>query len=156
MFAAIAIACITMTVWANNLFQASLERERTFKTLHEHTTQLGGDLAYVFVLTATFIVLLVMFSVYDWLVRRRNRKLIFNAAKANELVTNMFPEQVRERMLNETRTNRNRRRENKRRNEGNDFSEDTVVAELYPNTTLCFSDISGFTGKRYKDFRRRL
>lgn len=136
MFSSLSTVCVAMTLWANRIL-AELDLETTTTTIE--VGQAEGKKAYVVVLAVMFLLLLVFFSVYDWLVRRRNRKLVFNAAKASELVTNMFPDQVRERILNETRTNK------KRRLEGNTAVEDAVLAELYPNTSLFFSDIAGFT-----------
>ena len=53
-----------------------------------------------------------------------------NAAKSSEVVTSLFPGHVREKILDQTKTNR-------RAGKGKDMADGTAaLAELYPNTTI--------------------
>ena len=50
---------------------------------------------------ATFVVVVSVFFVYDVMVKRRNEKLVTNAAQSNALVSSLFPGMFRDRVLDE-------------------------------------------------------
>jgi hypothetical protein len=47
----------------------------------------------------TFALVAIVFVIYDTFVHRRNEKLIASAAKSNAIVTSLFPENIRERLI---------------------------------------------------------
>jgi hypothetical protein len=83
-------ATVAMTLWANYIAEDELDVDQDSKI-------------YIYVLPAVFFLLLLLFLLYDWLVRRRTTKLVVNAAKTSEIVTAMFPGQFRVRVLAQTR-----------------------------------------------------
>jgi hypothetical protein len=94
----------------------------------------------------------VMFLVYDTLVERRQDKVSRTAAKSSAIVSSLFPEEVRERLFRDDEESGRGRRglggfANKA-NTANTVSNDkkgVPVADLYPECTVMFSDIKGFT-----------
>lgn len=134
----------------------------------------------------TFVVLVLAFLLYDWLVERRQAVVINIANKATAIVENLFPAQVRDRMLQNIE-------EKKKKAKGLDTDQAGVgdagatpavpvngnmvaaatsqkptrvsvkqflttdfpgqandltsqpIADLFPNTTVLFADIAGFT-----------
>ena len=54
---------------------------------------------YTAVVAVTYFILLVIFLIYDWLVERRQSVVINIATKSSAIVENLFPAQVRDRML---------------------------------------------------------
>ena len=96
----------------------------------------------MYVLPCVFAALLLVFVLYDTVVRIRNQKLVVSAAKASEIVSTMFPEAVKDQLLDETKTNR-KAKGKKHALVAERY--DNVIAELYPDTTCIFADIAGFT-----------
>jgi Adenylate and Guanylate cyclase catalytic domain len=114
----------------------------------------------------TFLVMVVFFAVYDECVRKKTSKVVDTAARSNAIVSSMFPSSVRDRLLNETDSNaqRNAYRSQTGENpiksrlrsfmdEGGDPNKKSAglvsatqpIADLFPETTILFADISGFT-----------
>jgi class 3 adenylate cyclase len=102
-----------------------------------------------------FFVTIVTFLLYDRLVERRQRIVIEKAAQSTAIVSSLFPKQVCDRLLAEdeqlkgtakigfsTKNNINSFLSN--RSEGQ-VTKKTNFAELFPNCTVLFADISGFT-----------
>ena len=109
-----------------------------------------------------FVLVAVVFVVYDILVQRRNNKVLTNAAKYNSIVTQLFPGNLRNMVIDPKKQkdknnvmNKKDKREDKMlptREPSQLFdrpqsknSETGVVAELYLETSICFADIAGFT-----------
>ena len=61
-------------------------------------------MTYVAVVGSTFALMIIVFFVYDGVVERRNSKLIRDAAQSNEIVTSMFPGALRDKVLDQKRT----------------------------------------------------
>ena len=59
----------------------------------------GRPAAYTAIVALVYFLLLVIFLVYDWLVERRQSVVINIATKSSAIVENLFPAQVRDRML---------------------------------------------------------
>ncbi len=59
---------------------------------------------FAIIVASTFAAVAVAFLIYDFLVRRRNDKLVNNAARSNALVNSVFPGTIRDRLLQETKT----------------------------------------------------
>jgi class 3 adenylate cyclase len=120
-------------------------------------------------IAATFALVVLVFFVYDIMVKRRNDKLVNNAAQSNALVSSLFPGMFRDRVLDEraektkkqkeehqgagpTLLNRQTNLLNTFLNHGGNRQEDLQVdsgnaplADLFPETTVMFADLVGFT-----------
>ncbi len=130
------------------------------------------------VVATLFFVIISVFLVYDWLVERRQSVVVNIATKSSAIVENLFPAQVRDRMLQNMQ-----KKGDDQDDGGNDPNKpmDSVsknvlpavaggvpgpvsvkqfltsesgmnnnlssppIADLFPNTTVLFADIAGFT-----------
>ena len=54
---------------------------------------------FAIVVAFTFVLVAVVFFIYDFLVTRHNDKLVVNAARSNALLTSMFPDNIRDRLM---------------------------------------------------------
>jgi uncharacterized protein with PQ loop repeat len=97
--------------------------------------------------TVGFALMILLFFFYNYLVDRRQKKILNKAEKSTAIVSQMFPKQVMDRMLMDESI------ENKigatNRIKSYLSGEQTVVrgqiADLFPHCTVMFSDIAGFT-----------
>ena len=115
----------------------------------EFTTKNGAIYASV-----TLLVILglgLVFLLYDFKVERRQRKILSSAMRSSEIVSSLFPTSVQE-QLYPTQENSDEKRSamtwlNHSTNDGSN-TERIVggpIAQLYPETTVMFADIKGFT-----------
>ena len=95
-----------------------------------------------------------IFLLYDLLVRQRNNKLVNRAARSNEIVSSMFPEVLQEKIFaqssNKNQTFRGSSNQIKTLHEEGGLNEILMdnkapLAEIYPETTVLFADVVGFT-----------
>jgi len=122
------------------------------------------------VVGGAFAFLMTAFFVYDIFVQQRNIKVMAVAAKTNEIVASLFPEAVRGRLFEDTVKARSSKK-NKMSSGANDNGDTMIkkfltgdgeldnevdeaedfmyksrpIADLYPETTIMFADIAGFT-----------
>lgn len=118
-----------------------------------------------------FLVTAFSFIVYDFLVERRQKKLLHDAERSGKVVASLFPAMVRDRLFDHTVNKDEERTTAKRSNfassalKNSKFmvshhnsqqsqsgdSESYIsgssppIADLYNNTTVLFADIAGFT-----------
>jgi class 3 adenylate cyclase len=108
-----------------------------------------------------FALMALCFCMYDRFVRRRNAKIVGAAARSNAIVSSLFPKQVRDRMYAEkeeeaktteapnlkTMMHAGRSTEQEEVDDnGEDFMyKSKPIADLFPETTILFADIAGFT-----------
>ncbi|KAL7558743.1 hypothetical protein ACA910_010899 [Epithemia clementina (nom. ined.)] len=118
------------------------------------------------VVAGAFFFLIASFFVYDWFVNRRNKKVTSLAARSSEIVSSLFPRQVRERFMAEREAKKTKKVNNNKmfrgsidhrlqqflsedepvHHERDDFMyKSKPIADLYPETTIFFADIAGFT-----------
>jgi Adenylate and Guanylate cyclase catalytic domain len=120
----------------------------------------NDPIVYAAVAGTIFLFTSLVFFFYDTMVRRRQAKVMASAKRTNDIVSSLFPENVRERLyeraaatdlglntieheygmgirtvssLNPTITN-----------SSSIFGSDPI-ADLFPHTTVMFLDIAGFT-----------
>jgi Adenylate and Guanylate cyclase catalytic domain len=113
---------------------------------------------WIFTISCTLIFVFAscVFFIYDCFVERRQKLVMDKAVTTNAIVTSLFPTAVRERILHETRNSEYMTNKNKNQSPLNNVS--TVsntkgiliyntmpLASLYPDTTIFFGDIAGFT-----------
>jgi len=95
---------------------------------------------------------------YDGIVQRRNMKVVGAAARSNAIVTSLFPANVADRLIAEKEQeemNKNKKRngsiqgflttEREATAEGPSAYRTEPLADLFPQTTILFADIVGFT-----------
>jgi Adenylate and Guanylate cyclase catalytic domain len=89
----------------------------------------------------------LVFYLYDVTVERRQRSVMNTAVRSSYIVSSLFPAAVRARLFTEDEnTNRNSQRfANNSALGGAEMSSSSPIAELYPDTTVMFADIAGFT-----------
>lgn len=101
----------------------------------------------------------VAFSMYDWFVRMRNKKVIGAAVRSGAIVSSLFPSSVRDRLYKEAEENAaanariqkwmvpesGARGETLQNNKSAIAYDSKPIADLFPETTILFADIAGFT-----------
>lgn len=125
---------------------------------------------YMAAIAAVFLFVLLTFLLYDWFVERRQRMVMDRAVKSTAVVSSLFPEGVRDQLFKEISEDidsgkkkkgkewevseelerslelmmenqqQEQRRGKKRGPKGR------VIADKYPETTVFFMDLAGFTG----------
>ena len=102
------------------------------------------------VVAGTFVVVALFFVVYDFMVLKRNEKMVANAAKSNAIVSSFVPDHLRDRLLN-THNLKGKTLKTFLSSQHSDgrVSEDSVqeasdpLADLFLDCTVCFADIVG-------------
>uniref|UniRef100_A0A7S3L4M9 Phosphodiesterase n=1 Tax=Amphora coffeiformis TaxID=265554 RepID=A0A7S3L4M9_9STRA len=167
-------------VGPGDLHQEEFESFEVKVNLTDHDTALAGECLFtqsiyptteyresfkasktpkIFAVTVavTFILVALVFAVYDYLVNERNKKVVENAARSNAIVTQLFPGNLREQIVARKEAEMQLKKgANKSSNFLKSFVEgkntysltDTTtkpVAELFLEATVIFADIVGFT-----------
>jgi len=106
-----------------------------------------------------FVSMVLSFLAYDRFQRQRNKKVVANAANSNALVTSLFPENIRDRLLKpvdsvkDNRTKRNNSHFKSNKGHIKTFLEgedevavlDQPIADLFTDVTVMMADLTGFT-----------
>jgi hypothetical protein len=99
-------------------------------------------------IVAVFLFTIAMFALYDRLVERRQRLVVQTAKQSSDIVSALFPENVRVRLLeNGYGMLAPNQRLKSYLVDGDTRTVESAkpIADLFPNTTVLFADISGFT-----------
>jgi Adenylate and Guanylate cyclase catalytic domain len=107
---------------------------------------------YTSVVAIVFCLVVATFLCYDRFVQKRNEKVVRTAARSNAIVSSMFPTAFRDRLYRDSLNGPGDSAKDGLRS-FLDFDEagDTQlasgqpIADLFPDVTLMFADISGFT-----------
>jgi len=124
-------------------------------------------ISYCMAVIACFLITTFFFMLYDRLVQKRQDKVMASAKRTNAIVTSLFPENVRDRLLNETKnpmdntkadqgkrgswadpSNAFKNNPGGRTNQVNTSEHifgSRPIADLFPETTIMFADMVGFT-----------
>ncbi|KAG7350433.1 adenylate/guanylate cyclase [Nitzschia inconspicua] len=112
---------------------------------------------YALVVLAVFVFTSLAFFVFDWLVQIRQKKLVTTAKKQNALVSSLFPKNIKQQLMEEVEEEPrknvigkagiksylgDRASENSGKNQ---YGNTKPIADLFPDCTVMFADISGFT-----------
>lgn len=99
-----------------------------------------------------FLFTIFMFFVYDRLVEKRQSLLMRKTVQTHKIVSSLFPKNIRDRLLEENDDNKKgasllapHQRLKTFLNGKDDNNENSVIADLFPHTTVLFADICGFT-----------
>lgn len=112
--------------------------------------------AYItFAVAMVFAFTAGMFFLYDWLVERRQRLVLNTAMRTNAIVSSLFPQQVRDRLFaaekdgpvhgTKTRLKSYLTGDLDTTVDQDGIYETKPIADLFPETTVLFADIAGFT-----------
>lgn len=149
----------------------------------ESYTMTNEPVTYAIVMTMLFLAAAIFFLVYDYLVQRRQREAVAEAARSNAIVASLFPAEIADRLLNSSEHDPKQHRHNgnsklsatgmsdravekmadgmgqkfrlksyldeegqeAEKTRGSSIIESKPIADLFPNTTVLFADIAGFT-----------
>ena len=104
---------------------------------------------FAIIVAATFLMVALTYLVYDIMVQTRNEMMITAAAKSNAVVSSLFPDHLRDRLMNSAGNKVNKTNRNLKAflndGKGQDQMDSKPLADLFLETTVLFADISGFT-----------
>ena len=123
----------------------------TTKELYD-SSKSHNPVYFTFTVVLIFLLTSVVFVIYDSLVQQRQEKVMTSAQQSNPLVSSLFPAQVRDRFMGKGQLNEEEYHV-PALSSGSNGAEYTAahllstkpIADLFPNTTVLFADISGFT-----------
>ncbi|CAB9519207.1 Receptor-type guanylate cyclase gcy [Seminavis robusta] len=116
----------------------SKEFEESFYT--NRATVYALALAFVFVFTCS------VFLLYDRMVELRQKKVMKAALRSGKLVSSLFPEEVRNRLYEEEEAKKKAVEPGWKSMKASERqSQSHAIATLYPETTIFFADLAGFT-----------
>ncbi len=113
------------------------------------------------VIILVFIITSFAFVTFEFMVTKRQNKLLNTAIKQNAIVNSLFPKNIQRKLMEEVDAKRDASDKMKNAKKGNlntflndnqrdrsqkqDHLDSKPIADLFPNTTIMFADISGFT-----------
>lgn len=100
---------------------------------------------YALALAGVFVVTSLVFLLYDYMVEQRQKAVMKAALQSGKLVSSLFPEDVRKRLYEEEEAKRQKQRGWKQTPEQQPQQQPHAIATLYPETTIFFADLAGFT-----------
>lgn len=150
----------------DNITIAPAREGQCFYSLHVYPTNdfanrylnSAAPSVVVAIIVLVFLVMVVIFAVYDRAESQRNRKVVATAAKANKIVQSLFPsmvqsrlferdadEEVRQSVQDKTKTTIRSLMDGKVVATEVSNKKSKPIADLYPNTTIMFADMKGTT-----------
>jgi hypothetical protein len=126
------------------LFSIHIYPTDSFRDSYHTTTPLINTV----VVLLTFVITSVVFLLYDCFVQRRQNIVLSSAMETNALVSSLFPANVRDRMKKQSNFG-NGLADGGLGSEGADERASLLtsrpIADLFPNATVVFGDVAGFT-----------
>jgi hypothetical protein len=131
----------------------SMYPSKTFQDTYESST----PAIITFAVAIIFAFAVAMFIVYDRLVERRQKLVLHKAVQSTAIVSSLFPKNVRDRLMqtsldkdvsDDVKTFQNTKLKNligHHPGEQEAVESDQPIADLFPNCTVSFADIAGFT-----------
>jgi Adenylate and Guanylate cyclase catalytic domain len=101
-----------------------------------------------------FVFAILVFIAYDRLVERRQELVLRKALQSTAIVSSLFPQSVAERLMQQQNTSdktnwgmnsHQRLRSFVANQEKSTVDSEATIADLFPNATVSFADIAGFT-----------
>ncbi|CAJ1960174.1 unnamed protein product [Cylindrotheca closterium] len=104
----------------------------------------AGFVAAVFVFTS------LVFLVYDYYVKKRQKKVMDRIIQQDRIVADVFPSAIRDRLYGHPKDEKQYKKGSAfdllgYEQESASVAADAPLADLFPNTTVVFADIAGFT-----------
>lgn len=146
----------TVTTSGHCVYSLSLYFSDAFKSTSESNTATFCTVAVAII----FMLMVGTFCMYDRFVRRRNMTIVNEAARSNAMISSLFPTQVRDRLFAARDDNASKAPEANLKSmmhsgsfadvradgEASDIMyKSKPIADLFPETTILFADIAGFT-----------
>jgi hypothetical protein len=136
-----------------------------FYMFHVHAAQemkplyVNNDaIIFAIIIAAVFIFTSLVFISYDYAVKRNQKKVMQSALRSGAIVSSLFPKAVRDRMYEGSVVGGENQKDTEklllgsthggedcRGGGGTCMRNSDPVADLYPNCTVLFTDIAGFT-----------
>jgi hypothetical protein len=111
-----------------------------FKSLY--TTRNATIYSYSVVMIFAFVT--IVFAIYDATVERRQKAVLYTAEKSSAIVSSLFPSAIRDQMMQPEVSNKLPAKST--HSSPNPVEESRkAMASLYPETTIFFADLAGFT-----------
>ena len=134
-------------------------------TEFQESYQTTTPIVYTILVVAVFAFTILVFVVYDFLVQRRQRKLLTTAERTTAIVSSLFPKEVHDRIMEQVEQEALLGAEAKKpaglsrnaKSQMQDFFSEgegasatprlksKPIADLFPEATIMFGDIVGFT-----------
>lgn len=136
-----------------NLYQEHCHMEIRVYRVSQFTEsfETDGPIWITLAVAATFIFTTFMFLLYDRLVERRQALVLFEAEQTTAIVSSLFPDSVRARLMDNGTADQpsgqmapNRRLQSFLVGNEDDMGMEPI-ADFFPNCTVLFADIAGFT-----------
>lgn len=105
----------------------------------EHRYRSRLPWALTFVVASTFLIMIATFIVYDQFVIKRNKKVVGHATKTNAIVSSLFPQQVKQRLLNKDEQEASKTATFQASTDANETADSDPIADLYPEVRTGFS-----------------
>ncbi|CAJ1939564.1 unnamed protein product [Cylindrotheca closterium] len=105
-------------------------------------------LLYTVCIAGSFAFMIAVFFVYNSFVHKRNETLVANAARSNAVITSLFPDNIRNKIIGDESCRKNPRNFHELLDPTSDPLTDLSrppLADYFATTTVMFADICGFT-----------
>jgi hypothetical protein len=94
---------------------------------------------YTSVIVLAFVGTALLLIIYDRMISRRQEKTMNSAIRTNNLISSMFPENVRDRLMEDALQDEGKE------GKASVYVKTRPIADFFPEATIMFADISGFT-----------
>lgn len=115
----------------------SKESEAPFRT--------NSPILYTCLVALAFLLTSAVFVSYDLLVQRRQKVVLRTAVRSTKIVSSLFPETIRDRVYENAEENETTARNLTESWATGEPDKNLPIADLFPNTTILFADLKGFT-----------
>ena len=120
-------------------------RIRVYPSLEFESSYVTSQPAvYASLMLLIFVLTTLVFLLYDRIVERRQHIVLSTAVKSNAVISSLFPENVRERLMNEAQKQQEGTL-TKNIGKNAESVSDKPIADFFPEVTIMFGDLVGFT-----------
>ena len=108
----------------------------------------SSPMIYSLCVAGSFACMIFVFYIYNWFVNQRNEILINNAARSNAVITSLFPDNIRKKLIGDESPTNDPRTFHDFLAHGSDPTTDLTrppLADYFATATVMFADICGFT-----------
>jgi Adenylate and Guanylate cyclase catalytic domain len=102
-----------------------------------------APMVYAISMAAVFVFTSTVFLLYDFSVEKRQKVILKSALQSGAIVTSLFPEQVHDQLYREQERHNDSKKQTE--SKGPVRAPATANALSYPNCSVCFMDLAGFT-----------